>query len=73
MIMDLINRNEILRKMPNDLQYKASIKRILMQEPSVDAIPVIRCKDCSKFQSCNFAQYQGSNGYCSLGECRDGD
>lgn len=29
-----------------DLPYKASVRRVLAQAPTVDAVPVVRCKDC---------------------------
>ena len=35
---------------------------------TVDAVEVVRCKECLSDQRCKFAQYQGMNGYCSLGE-----
>ena len=36
--------------------------------PTVDAVEVVRCKDCIREQHCEFAQYQGENGYCLYGE-----
>ena len=45
-----------------------SVKVALNKAPDIDAVEVVRCKDCIKQQKCNFAQYQGLNGYCSLGE-----
>lgn len=32
-----------------------------------------RCKDCIKQPTCKFAQYQGNDGYCSLGERKTAD
>ena len=40
--------------------------------PTIDAVPVVRCKDCFNQPGCQFAQYQGNRGYCSLGERREG-
>ena len=40
--MRLIDADEI--KLPNDLPYKASVKRVLIQAPTVDAEPVVHGK-----------------------------
>jgi hypothetical protein len=37
------------------------------------AVKVVRCKDCRRERYCEFTQYQGMNGYCSLAESKDGD
>ena len=41
--MRLIDSDELLKKLPDDLPYKASVKRVLMMAEEVD---IIRCKDC---------------------------
>lgn len=33
-----------------------------------DCAKVVRCKECLRERHCKFTQYQGMNGYCSLGE-----
>jgi hypothetical protein len=38
-----------------------------------DLQAVVRCKDCRRERYCEFTQYQGMNGYCSLAESKDGD
>ena len=38
-----------------------------------DVQAVVRCKDCRRERYCEFTQYQGMNGYCSLAESKDGD
>ena len=35
-----INADELLHKLPDDLPYKASVKRVLMQAPTADAVEV---------------------------------
>lgn len=37
--MRLIDANAV--KLPNDLPYKASVRRVLLQAPTVDAVPVV--------------------------------
>ena len=45
--------------------------RDIANAPTIDAVPVVRCKDCFNQPGCQFAQYQGNRGYCSLGERRE--
>ena len=42
--------------------------------PTVDAVPVVRCKDCRKFKtySCRMVA-SGYDDFCSYGERKDGD
>jgi hypothetical protein len=37
--MPYINTDELLNNLPNDLPYKASVKRVLMQAPKADVVP----------------------------------
>lgn len=39
--------------------------------PAVDAVEVVRCKDCEREQECRIAQRLGIMGYCSEGERKD--
>ena len=41
---------------------------ILREAPTVDAVEVVRCKDCIVHNFCKFEQYQGLDGFCSYGE-----
>ncbi len=45
--MWLIDADEALRSLPDDLPYKSSVRRVLIQAPTVDAVAVVRCKDCT--------------------------
>lgn len=36
--------------------------------PTIDAVPVVRCKDCTEHQKCSLEQRLGWYGYCSEGE-----
>ena len=40
--------------------------------PSIDAVEVVRCKDCVMERTCQHTQYLGEDGYCSHGERREG-
>ena len=39
--------------------------------PTVDAVPVVRCKECAKRPTCKHTRALGINGYCSDGERRN--
>ena len=41
---------------------------VLQEAPTVDAVPVVRCKDCIAHNLCKFEQSQGLDGFCSYGE-----
>ena len=41
---------------------------VLQEAPTVDAVEVVRCKDCVSHNICKFEQFQGLNGFCSYGE-----
>lgn len=61
------------------------IKDALMALPTIDAVPVVRCKDCKHYRPyagiedgyCHMAEwykrYQYENDFCSRGERKDGD
>ena len=36
--------------------------------PTVDAVQVVRCKDCFLYGDCKLAKFIGDNGYCSCGK-----
>ena len=78
--MRLIDADNL--KIPNDAPYKASVKRVVAQQPTVEAVPVVRCKNCTRWgtgaageaahvKCCEFGKYMvGENGYCVYGELR---
>ena len=70
---DLIDRKEL-----RDALYEADAVtmqgvKIINQFPAVDAVPVVRCKDCVSHNLCKFEQFQGINGFCSYGERKDNE
>lgn len=44
---------------------------IICSAPLVDAVEVVRCKDCVLEQGCKVGQRLGADGYCSMGERRE--
>ena len=40
--------------------------------PTVDAVPVVRCGQCNRFESCELGRlWLGADGFCSDGERRN--
>lgn len=64
---------------PNDKQVKPYMCGVRMAlsfidtAPTVDAAPVVRCKDCFLYGECEAAKWYGDNGYCSCGALMDKD
>lgn len=44
--------------------------RAINDAPTIDAVPVVRCKDCFLYGECKAAKWYGENGngYCSVGD-----
>ena len=55
------------------LSFIYEVKLTLDKMPIVDAVPVVRCRDCLLQRGCKSAQYLGDDGYCSHGERKGGD
>lgn len=62
-----IDAGKLLNNLSNDLPYKGSVKRVLIQAPTADVVEVVRCKDCPNEYTCKFTQRLGTDGYCSEG------
>lgn len=41
--------------------------------PTVDAVPVVRCRDCGWKRVCKFRGIHGDDGFCPRGVRKDGD
>lgn len=41
------------------------------KEPAIDAVEVVRCKDCRHKKTCGHTRRLGINGYCSEGERKE--
>ena len=57
-------------------------RALIANAPTVDAAPVVRCKDCKRARECKekhevfcdlIAAYMGLNDYCSYGERKDNE
>lgn len=77
---DLIHRYNIKQQLLERCFYPAIVKGVLESAPTVDAVPVVRCRDCiGRSTWYNDAEYgcaicgmsgmypKSENGYCSYG------
>lgn len=88
--MRLIDGDELLTAFPVDdepMLTKSCVRMTIRQMPTVDAVPVVRCKDCRYWSGrkynvhingflpwCGFSALQReANDYCSYGRRRGGD
>ena len=80
--MRLIDVDAFLEKMKRTNRY-FDVKFDIEEIPTIDAVPVVRCKDCIRrydTDECpmcfliegNYCEYTNGNGYCDRGE-RKGD
>ena len=54
---------------------REKIKELLRDIPTVDAVPVVRCRECKHLGFCGDAtnlEVMGFYGYCSRGERKEG-
>lgn len=58
-----------------EVPYRADVQNAIDNAPTIDAVPVVRCKDCFMFGECKAAEWYGDNGngYCSVGDRRKDD
>lgn len=68
----LIDADETLRSLSDDLPYKDSVRRVLIQAPTVDAVQVTRCKGCRWFKmyKCRMG-YSKYEDFCSYGRPKE--
>ena len=76
---DLISRSAFLKRMMHTARY-FYVKFDIMEEPAVDAVEVVRCKDCKYYRThgqtsgmCYYGtgmRYMYDDEFCSRGERR---
>ena len=76
---EYIDREALLKNLPDDLPYKASVKRVLIQAPTEDVVKVVRCRDCRHSEICPDAllwcnehnRIISEENFCSYGERKE--
>ena len=80
--MQLIDANELKAELQNELYMtdstKAAFRSIIRKVPTVDAVEVVRCKDCEYYNECSerckfWHGVRHPEHYCGEGERSDGD
>lgn len=65
--MKLTDQDSILEKLstfhPDYTFNITSFRNFIKAQPEVDAVPVIRCKDCAKFKGAYGKEYRSGEGY----------
>ena len=67
-----IDADKVINNLPDDLPYKASVKRALIQAPEADVVEVVRCSECEDndvcWQKVDCGYKYKDIVYCSQGE-----
>lgn len=62
---DLIDRNKLLDNLPkNDTVLSLDVRKIVADAPTVDAVPVVRCKHCVYGEPCKWP-VESDRYYCT--------
>lgn len=75
--MRLIDADALLDRIPN-LYERREVSRWVDDAPTVDAVPVVRCRDCKHHDGIRCFRWNstiitGFDDFCSNGEQKDGD
>lgn len=54
-----IDADALLSRLPDDLPYKSSVKRVLTQAHTADVVEIVRCKDCKYWDANDSKRMQG--------------
>ena len=68
---DLISKSALKADLLARGFYPVFVKHALETAPIIDAVEVVRCKDCICHNECKFEQRQGLDGFCSYGERKE--
>lgn len=78
--MRLIDADALVKALnESGVPYRADVQEVLDAQPTIDAVPVVRCKDCIYYQDnnggypnadCKWCKDEtlDANDYCSCGE-----
>lgn len=76
--------DRVVHGSPAGAQFANAFSEFLKEIPTVDAVEVVRCKDCIRrydtdecpmcyLSGGQYVEYTSGNSYCSRGERKDGD
>lgn len=68
--MRLIDADKLLEVLnKNSVPFNANVNDAILTAPTVDAVEVVRCKDCKEYKYCFFLP--NDDDYCSKGERKE--
>ena len=73
--MRLIDADALINEANSDEAYGYVDVKQISEAPTVDAVPVVRCRECKHLGFCGDAtnlEVMGFYGYCSRGERKEG-
>ena len=73
-LIDAYKLEDLLRSNSARYHNKDDVIAAIAGQPTVDAVEVVRCKDCKYEKTCSIlweSKEPKENGYCSLGERKD--
>lgn len=83
MMGDLISREALLVALDYGRTHNVGVRQIVSEAPTVDAVQVVRCRDCmhshetripgQEFWFCGKSGYVLAHGYCNYGKRMDAD
>lgn len=66
--MRLIDADALMREVI-ELNTLRKVYALIANAPTIDAVEVVRCKDCDNYSECEYDLIKSlENGYCSFGE-----
>ena len=70
----LISRSALLADLREKGFLPAIVQRAIERAPAVDAVPVVRCRDCKNRYEDSWCEYadDDDNFYCARGERKEG-
>lgn len=77
--MRLIDADALINTLNKEkIKFNADINYIILNAPTIDAVQVVRCKDCKHYDGsysypmcCRFEETFEPDGYCSYGEKKE--
>ena len=79
--MRLIDGNALMDEANSDGAYGYVDAKQISEAPTIDAVPVVRCKDCRHMEKSQYGRYcqiwgmyngYGDDGFCCYGERKEG-
>lgn len=64
----LLNKRELSADVAHKVRAFLMTTEMIQDAPTVDAVPVVRCKDCKHFRPCEEIEGESWTGWCAYGD-----